>query len=99
MPLAIKPTERSVPWETEVATLAGPLCTPGDILGRNVRLNTLKVGDTITVPNVGAYGVTASLLLFLNRPAPCEVVVRGDEILSVSQLQAHRVTAGEPGYR
>jgi diaminopimelate decarboxylase len=92
MPLAVELDE---PGDAEAATLAGPLCTPGDILGRNVRLNTLKVGDTVTVPNVGAYGVTASLLLFLSRPAPREVVVRGEEILTVSQLRTHRTTADE----
>lgn len=92
MPLAVELDE---PGDAEAATLAGPLCTPGDILGRNVRLNTLEVGDTVTVPNVGAYGVTASLLLFLSRPAPREVVVRGDEILTVSQLRTHRTAADE----
>lgn len=75
---------------TEAVTLAGPLCTPGDILGRNVRVPALKPGDTLTVPNVGAYGATASLQLFLSRPAPWEVVVRGGEILTVSQLRPRR---------
>jgi diaminopimelate decarboxylase len=94
MPLAVKPDEQASQDGTGVATLVGPLCTPGDILARNVRLNTLKVGDIVTVPNVGAYGITASLLLFLSRPAPREVVVRGEEVLTVSQLQARRTRAG-----
>jgi diaminopimelate decarboxylase len=75
----------------ETANLVGPLCTPGDVLGRNVRLPALEPGDTVTVPNVGAYGATASLLLFLSRPAPREVVVRGTEIVSVSHLDVRRV--------
>jgi diaminopimelate decarboxylase len=94
MPLAVKPDERAAPDGAAVTTLVGPLCTPGDILARNVHLNSLKVGDIVTVPNVGAYGITASLLLFLSRPAPREVVVRGEEVLTVSQLQAHRTRAG-----
>jgi diaminopimelate decarboxylase len=90
MPVAIKPDDRSVPAGTQTATLVGPLCTPGDILGRNVQVRPLRRGDTITVPNVGAYGATASLLLFLSRPAPREVVVRGGEVVTVSQLEVRR---------
>lgn len=91
MPLAVQPDEQSGSAGTEAVTLVGPLCTPGDILGRDVELRPLKQGDTITVPNVGAYGTTASLLMFLSRPAPMEVVVRGEEIVAVSQLEMHRV--------
>jgi diaminopimelate decarboxylase len=90
MPLAIQPDAQRAPADTEAVTLVGPLCTPGDILGRDVQVPPLKEGDTITVPNVGAYGATASLLLFLSRPAPREVVVRGGEVLTVSQLEVHR---------
>jgi diaminopimelate decarboxylase len=74
----------------ETARLVGPLCTPGDVLGRDVPLPPLEPGDVLAIPNVGAYGPTASLLLFLGRPAPQEVVVRGDEIVSVSRLDVHR---------
>jgi diaminopimelate decarboxylase len=90
MPVAVKPVDRWVSADRQVATLVGPLCTPTDILGRNVQLYPLKPGDTITVPNVGAYGATASLLLFLSRPAPREIVVRGGEIVTVSQLEVRR---------
>jgi diaminopimelate decarboxylase len=85
--------------ELETATLAGPLCTPGDLLGRNVKVPAgLGIGDVVTVPNVGAYGPTASLLLFLGRPAPREVVVRGEEIVSVSQIEVSRSYASRYGY-
>jgi diaminopimelate decarboxylase len=93
MPLAIEASEQPADGDAQAATLVGPLCTPGDILARNVQLNTLKVGDVVTVPNVGAYGVTASLLMFLSRPAPYEVVVQGDQILTVSQLRTRRIAA------
>lgn len=75
-------------WET--ASLAGPLCTPGDLLGRGVKAPVLAPGDVVTVPNAGAYGVTASLLMFLGRPAPVEVVLRGDEVVSASRIEFHR---------
>jgi diaminopimelate decarboxylase len=90
MPLAVKLDSPYTAADTEAVTLVGPLCTPGDILGREVRVPPLKLGDTITVPNVGAYGATASLLLFLSRPAPLEIVMRGGEVLTVSRLEAHR---------
>ncbi|MEU9115329.1 type III PLP-dependent enzyme [Streptomyces sp. NPDC048483] len=76
--------------QSMVATLAGPLCTPGDTLGHDVNLPELQVGDIIAIPNTGAYGVTASLLAFLGREAPCEVVLRGGEVVSVSRLDYQR---------
>ncbi|MGW1657827.1 type III PLP-dependent enzyme [Streptomyces atratus] len=79
------------PGETvESASLVGPLCTPGDILGREIDLPVLAPGDLVTIPNAGAYGPTASLLMFLGRPAPTEVIVRGEEVLSVSRIEHHR---------
>ncbi|MDT0319783.1 type III PLP-dependent enzyme domain-containing protein [Streptomyces millisiae] len=73
------------------ASLVGPLCTPGDTLARDVPLPALEPGDVVAVPNVGAYGVTASLMGFLSRPAPTEVVVRAGEVVSVSRLEPRRV--------
>lgn len=90
MPLAVQPGEGHESDGTEVATLVGPLCPPGDVLSRNVRLRPVGQGDLITVPNVGAYGLTAGLVLFLSRPAPREVVVRGEEVVAVSQLEVRR---------
>jgi diaminopimelate decarboxylase len=77
----------------DVASLVGPLCTPGDNLGRGLKVPELRIGDVVTVPNVGAYGVTASLLSFLGRPAPVEVVVRGADVVSVSRLEYQRAYA------
>jgi diaminopimelate decarboxylase len=96
MPLAVKPDERPGLDETDTATLVGPLCTPGDVLARNAQLHTLGAGDIVTVPNVGAYGLTASLLLFLSRPAPREVVLRGGQVQNVSQLQMRRTADRDP---
>jgi diaminopimelate decarboxylase len=84
--------------ETGDATgsLVGPLCTPGDSLAKAAKLPELASGDVVTVPNVGAYGVTASLISFLGRPAPTEVVVRGGEVVSVSRLDYQRVYEVSP---
>lgn len=72
------------------ASLVGPLCTPGDVLGRDVDVPELAPGDVVAIPNAGAYGPTASLLAFLSRPAPVEVVVQGRRVVSVSRLEYHR---------
>lgn len=81
-------------------TLVGPLCTPLDTLGRDVRLPRVRSGDLLVVPNVGAYGLTASLLGFLGHPPPVEVAVRGAEVVAESRLRLVRTdrvpTAGKP---
>ena len=63
--------------------MVGPLCTPLDGLARGLALPELREGDLLAVPNVGAYGLTASLVGFLSHPAPLEVAHRDGEILSV----------------
>jgi diaminopimelate decarboxylase len=75
---------------TQSASLVGPLCTPGDILGRNISLPPLNPGDLVTIPNIGAYGLTASLLAFLGRPAPVEVTLQSGEVISASRLEYRR---------
>ncbi|MEU6644629.1 phosphopantetheine-binding protein [Saccharomonospora sp. NPDC046836] len=67
--------------------LVGPLCTPADTLGRGTaELPALRVGQHLAVPNVGAYGATASLIGFLSRPAAAEIVLSGGEVASASKL-------------
>lgn len=70
-------------------TVAGPLCTPADILGHHVQLGDVEAGDVLVVPNVGAYGMTAGLLAFLSRDIPAEVVLDGDAV-SVSRVELRR---------
>lgn len=68
------------------ADIVGQLCTPLDCLGRNLTLPELGVGDLVAIPNVGAYGLTGSLVGFLSRPAPMEIAFRGKDIISVHQF-------------
>jgi len=86
LPVSVRPNETGVPT-VQVASLVGPLCTPGDLLGRDVPLPELGPGDILTIPNAGAYGVTASLLMFLGRPAPLEYLVRGGDVVSASRIR------------
>ncbi len=59
----------------EEVSVAGPLCTPDDVLGRNILLNHSGRGDILCIPNSGAYGTSFSPLEFLGHPRPCEIVV------------------------
>jgi diaminopimelate decarboxylase len=56
--------------------ISGPLCTPNDLIGREISLPELQPGDMIEVQKSGAYGLTASPTLFLSHPLPSEVLVR-----------------------
>jgi diaminopimelate decarboxylase len=55
--------------------LAGPLCTPLDVLARGANLPRIDIGDLIGVFQSGAYARSASPLGFLSHPAPPEVWV------------------------
>ncbi|ACX96657.1 alanine racemase [Halothiobacillus neapolitanus] len=56
--------------------LAGPLCTPLDVLGQNQELPELAVSDVIGVLQSGAYGLSASPNGFLSHPACGEYFLR-----------------------
>lgn len=56
-------------------TVVGCLCTPLDLLGDNVTLPPVAVGDLVVIFQAGAYGLTASPTAFLSHPAPAEVLV------------------------
>ncbi|MGX7825903.1 pyridoxal-dependent decarboxylase, exosortase A system-associated [Actinokineospora sp. 24-640] len=56
-------------------TVVGCLCTPLDLLGKDVDLPEVEVGDLIVVFQAGAYGLTASPTAFLGHPAPVEILV------------------------
>ena len=58
-----------------VVTIAGPLCTPLDIVADKLPVPSLAVGDLVVVLQSGAYGYSASPLLFLGHPAPPEILV------------------------
>jgi len=63
----------------ETVDVVGPLCTPLDVLARDVLLPAAEVGDLVGIFQSGAYARTASPLGFLSHPAPAEVFVCGGE--------------------
>jgi diaminopimelate decarboxylase len=58
----------------------GCLSLPGDVLAEASALPPLSLGDALAFPTAGAYGLTASPLLFHGHPAPAEVAFAGDVI-------------------
>jgi diaminopimelate decarboxylase len=58
------------------ADVVGPLCTPLDVIARDLPLPEAKVGDLFGIFQSGAYGRSASPLGFLSQPAPAEVLVQ-----------------------
>lgn len=55
--------------------IAGPLCTPQDVLAQNITINhEVNQGDTIVFFNCGAYGASASPINFLSHPPPVEYI-------------------------
>ena len=60
---------------TGPVTVVGSLCTPLDVLGADVVLPQVEVGDLVTIFQAGAYGLTASPTAFLGHPPPAEVLI------------------------
>lgn len=92
----VQHVEPSSPDEPAIrTTVVGPLCTPLDVLARRAELPPHAPGDVVAVPNVGAYGLSASLLAFLGHPAPVEVVTDRGDVVDVSRLNLTRSPAAQ----
>ncbi|NIQ04812.1 MAG: diaminopimelate decarboxylase [Candidatus Korarchaeota archaeon] len=67
---------------TGEATIAGPLCTPIDVIAEDIPLPKVERGDIVGLFNAGAYGMSMSMLNFLSHPWPSEVLAyNGDTYL------------------
>jgi diaminopimelate decarboxylase len=74
--------------EREPAEVVGPLCTPLDVLGTGVPMPDVRPGSVVAIPNVGAYGLSASLVDFLGRDAPVEAFVSGGQVVAATRRHA-----------
>lgn len=75
------------PEATDVAVhVAGELCTPEDVLARDVHVDRIRAGDLVVVPNAGAYGWEFALHSFLGHPPPTRTA-----LALRSSLPAHSV--------
>ncbi|MEM7516173.1 MAG: pantoate--beta-alanine ligase, partial [Planctomycetota bacterium] len=63
----------------ELVYLGGPLCTSADQWHSGVALPRAQVGDLVAIMNSGAYGLSASMTLFLSHGIPAEVMVDGGQ--------------------
>jgi diaminopimelate decarboxylase/aspartate kinase len=59
---------------TETATVVGPICESGDVLGRDRRLPPCQEGDVLLIADAGAYGAAMASGYNLRAPA-VEVVL------------------------
>jgi diaminopimelate decarboxylase len=91
--------------DKKIFQVAGPLCTPGDVLLKNILLpSNIHRGDFIIILNAGAYGLSASPGKFLSHGSPVEVMhdqgklycIRRretiDDILSTQLMENNHVT-------
>ena len=65
-----RPELRDVP-----VTVVGELCTPEDVLVRDVVVDRVRAGDLVVVPQAGAYGWEFALKSFLGHPPATRDVV------------------------
>jgi diaminopimelate decarboxylase len=61
-----------------VCHLVGPLCTPLDLMGRSVTVESPRLGELLGFMNSGSYGFTASPLFFLGHETPVELMIEED---------------------
>jgi diaminopimelate decarboxylase len=64
----------------ETVDVVGPLCTPLDVLAKDVHLPSADVGDLLGVFQSGAYARTSSPLGFLSHPTPAEVLMNDGDV-------------------
>ena len=64
----------------ERVELVGPLCTPLDSMARNIALPSPRTGDLLAFRHTGAYGFSASPLLFLGHETPAELIRHAGQV-------------------
>jgi diaminopimelate decarboxylase len=69
------------------ADVVGPTDYALDYVTRDASVPPLKAGDAVAIPNVGAYGLTASLVAFAGLQPPAEVCCRGTSVVAVHRLR------------
>ncbi|WP_293577451.1 acyl-CoA dehydrogenase family protein [Phaeobacter sp.] len=73
--LVQNPAEHRPDAQTTAWSITGPLCTPMDVIAKDVPMAEPMPGDLICIHQSGAYGATASPVNFLGFGAPAEIMV------------------------
>ncbi|WP_199846672.1 type III PLP-dependent enzyme [Streptomyces sp. CB01201] len=93
-PAQVVPLTGKTEGPQRAARLVGELCTPLDLWSSGASLpESVAPGDLLAVPNVGAYGLTASLVGFLSHPCPIEVTVADGQVTSATRARIVREDA------
>lgn len=71
--------------ETCIYQITGPLCTPNDLIAKNIEFPSVEVGDWIVIERSGAYGPTASPTHFLSHGFPAEIMLKNDQLVCIRQ--------------
>jgi diaminopimelate decarboxylase len=71
-------------------TIAGPLCSGLDVIVADVSMALPMPGDLLAILDLGAYGFTESMPLFLSHPIPAEIAIRdGTAAMLRPRLEPH----------
>ena len=65
---------------TAQVDVCGPICTPLDCIAKDAHLPMPKAGDLVGFLNAGAYGYSMSLLDFMSRGRPAELIADSGEL-------------------
>jgi diaminopimelate decarboxylase len=71
----------------ECVDVLGPTDYALDYVTRDASVPRLKPGSVVSIPNVGAYGLTASLVAFAGHQPPAEVCCRNTSVVAVRRLR------------
>ena len=85
---SVEPLSKARSETHDPTDVMGPTDSPLDCIARGALVPALRPGDTVAIPNVGAYGLTASLVAFASRQPPAEVCCRGTSVLAAYRLRA-----------
>lgn len=70
-------------------TVVGQLCTPKDVLARDVELDDPAAGDLLVLPLAGAYGYNISHADFLCHPRPHQLYIDADDPTNTQWSETH----------
>jgi diaminopimelate decarboxylase len=71
-------------------TVAGPLCSGLDVFSQAAIMVPPEVGELVAILDVGAYGFTESMPLFLSHPVPAEIAIRAGRAALIRPRQDPR---------
>ena len=84
---SIEPLAKTDGEKLQSVDVMGPTDYALDYVTRDASVPPLKPGDMVAIPNVGAYGLTASLVAFTGLRPPAEVCCRATSVVAVHRLR------------